>query len=116
MLCCVLLVFFASRRRHTRCALVTGVQTCALPICGEHAVGRGGIEAAQALRERVVEGAQRTAAPERVEQWRRAHGTPRENKASSAWINSGSKRWAWMPGACVLSAPSCAASRPRQNR
>src|SRR3546814_3282065 len=27
--CCV---FFSSRRRHTRCALVTGVQTCALPI------------------------------------------------------------------------------------
>src|SRR3546814_7371174 len=29
--CCVF--FFSSRRRHTRCALVTGVQTCALPIC-----------------------------------------------------------------------------------
>src|SRR3546814_5845686 len=28
LLCC-----FSSRRRHTRCALVTGVQTCALPIC-----------------------------------------------------------------------------------
>src|SRR3546814_3287957 len=28
--CCVF--FFSSRRRHTRCALVTGVQTCALPI------------------------------------------------------------------------------------
>src|SRR3546814_8053664 len=35
--------FFSSRRRHTRCALVTGVQTCALPIyshdhdgCGHH--------------------------------------------------------------------------------
>src|SRR3546814_3662997 len=26
--------FFSSRRRHTRCALVTGVQTCALPIAG----------------------------------------------------------------------------------
>src|SRR3546814_10707288 len=26
---------FSSRRRHTRCALVTGVQTCALPICYE---------------------------------------------------------------------------------
>src|SRR3546814_1165257 len=26
--------FFSSRRRHTRCALVTGVQTCALPIFG----------------------------------------------------------------------------------
>src|SRR3546814_12041493 len=29
----VYLFFFSSRRRHTRCALVTGVQTCALPIC-----------------------------------------------------------------------------------
>src|SRR3546814_3778569 len=28
--------FFSSRRRHTRCALVTGVQTCALPICVRH--------------------------------------------------------------------------------
>src|SRR3546814_7871872 len=27
--------FFSSRRRHTRCALVTGVQTCALPILVE---------------------------------------------------------------------------------
>src|SRR3546814_2533342 len=36
MLCgvCVfrVLVCVSSRRRHTRCALVTGVQTCALPI------------------------------------------------------------------------------------
>src|SRR3546814_5144497 len=28
-----LVFFFSSRRRHTSCALVTGVQTCALPIC-----------------------------------------------------------------------------------
>src|SRR3546814_10577191 len=28
----MLIFFFSSRRRHTRCALVTGVQTCALPI------------------------------------------------------------------------------------
>src|SRR3546814_9274923 len=27
-----MIFFFSSRRRHTRCALVTGVQTCALPI------------------------------------------------------------------------------------
>src|SRR3546814_8867096 len=38
--------FFSSRRRHTRCALVTGVQTCALPIssadcCGGSAVAVG---------------------------------------------------------------------------
>src|SRR3546814_4075915 len=43
VVCCFVLVylfysvllfcfFFSSRRRHTRCALVTGVQTCALPI------------------------------------------------------------------------------------
>src|SRR3546814_3353472 len=30
---CFLCFFLSSRRRHTRCALVTGVQTCALPIC-----------------------------------------------------------------------------------
>src|SRR3546814_19535175 len=30
--CYYFLFFFSSRRRHTRCALVTGVQTCALPI------------------------------------------------------------------------------------
>src|SRR3546814_8955737 len=46
-------VFFSSRRRDTRCALVTGVQTCALPICckwlsrkakriGGAAIGRAG--------------------------------------------------------------------------
>src|SRR3546814_132186 len=34
-----LFVFFSSRRRHTRCALVTGVQTCALPISITSTVG-----------------------------------------------------------------------------
>src|SRR3546814_5951997 len=33
------LFFFSSRRRHTRCALVTGVQTCALPIFVEQDFG-----------------------------------------------------------------------------
>src|SRR3546814_6520973 len=28
-------LFFSSRRRHTRCELVTGVQTCALPISAD---------------------------------------------------------------------------------
>src|SRR3546814_14639115 len=37
----VLIFFFSSRRRHTRCALVTGVQTCALPICIESIARRG---------------------------------------------------------------------------
>src|SRR3546814_20918061 len=34
MMTFVVFVFLSSRRRHTRCALVTGVQTCALPISG----------------------------------------------------------------------------------
>src|SRR3546814_1196577 len=31
----VFVFFFLSRRRHTRCALVTGVQTCALPVAAK---------------------------------------------------------------------------------
>src|SRR3546814_3675846 len=43
---CLLYFYFSSRSRHTRCALVTGVQTCALPIWPvglrrDVAVGRG---------------------------------------------------------------------------
>src|SRR3546814_7141991 len=33
---------FSSRRRHTRCALVTGVQTCALPIYAAKGFRTGG--------------------------------------------------------------------------
>src|SRR3546814_10270924 len=35
LFCLLFLVYFvfSSRRRHTSCALVAGVQTCALPIC-----------------------------------------------------------------------------------
>src|SRR3546814_19945948 len=32
-------LFFSIRRRHTRCALVTGVQTCALPISAQRGTG-----------------------------------------------------------------------------
>src|SRR3546814_19919589 len=38
-MCGLVYCFFSSRRRHTRCALVTGVQTCALPICKVVGVG-----------------------------------------------------------------------------
>src|SRR3546814_3893926 len=39
------LFFFSSRRRHTRCALGTGVQTCALPI---FAISEAGIDRGRA--------------------------------------------------------------------
>src|SRR3546814_6611930 len=38
--------FFSSRRRHTSCALVTGVQTCALPISGTTSVTRSSMASA----------------------------------------------------------------------
>src|SRR3546814_7269890 len=38
---CVCVFFLSSRRRHTRCALVTGVQTCALPICDDKGANVG---------------------------------------------------------------------------
>src|SRR3546814_8250974 len=40
--------FYSSRRRHTRCALVTGVQTCALPISRREGMGRQAGQAAPA--------------------------------------------------------------------
>src|SRR3546814_10526327 len=43
--------FFSSRRRHTRCALVTGVQTCALPISVHPASADAGCRSA-AVRQR----------------------------------------------------------------
>src|SRR3546814_7944900 len=40
MSCDVMFFVFSSRRRHTRCALVTGVQTCALPIYISNVCGK----------------------------------------------------------------------------
>src|SRR3546814_6226655 len=45
--------FFSSRRRHTSCALVTGVQTCALPICPLSAANHDSNEGKPALDARV---------------------------------------------------------------
>src|SRR3546814_17047933 len=45
-----LFFFFSSRRRHTRCALVTGVQTCALPILQLFTSGTTGEPKAALLR------------------------------------------------------------------
>src|SRR3546814_8659927 len=46
--CLLLFFFFSSRRRHTRFALVTGVQTCALPISATCRGGRTTLGAAGA--------------------------------------------------------------------
>src|SRR3546814_5473361 len=52
-----ILFFFSSRRRHTRCALVTGVQTCAPPIYfQQRLLGRGieGGHLAYAINQRLI--------------------------------------------------------------
>src|SRR3546814_9741217 len=45
--------FFSSRRRHTRCALVTGVQTCALPICETARTTNGQVEGLAASAQKI---------------------------------------------------------------
>src|SRR3546814_3101312 len=52
----VVFFFFSSRRRHTRCALVTGVQTCALPIFAttSAAEAMGGPQAYNAMKASLV--------------------------------------------------------------
>src|SRR3546814_305033 len=48
---CLFVFFFSSRRRHTRCALVTGVQTCALPILTGQALVEQVARCARGLRD-----------------------------------------------------------------
>src|SRR3546814_18254038 len=71
-----MLFFFSSRRRHTRGALVTGVQTCALPIC-RHERGRRQAQARPAprgQRSAAGDGGRRLEAGAAADRRRAAHG------------------------------------------
>src|SRR3546814_1254055 len=52
----MLCFLFSSRRRHTRCALVTGVQTCALPVLRIINCARGGLIDEAALKDALDSG------------------------------------------------------------
>src|SRR3546814_4013824 len=72
--------FFSSRRRHTRCALVTGVQTCALPIYAMPLSERTGYETAfKKLQDSGLEAELRVAYEEKVKQARYAKEIGRES-------------------------------------
>src|SRR3546814_17977912 len=71
--------FFSSRRRHTRCALVTGVQTCALPILPPPAPPVPGRGWTMSLRRRAQGNA---CTPSTAVRRMRAHG-----EVSGAWIS-----------------------------
>src|SRR3546814_7682947 len=70
--------FFSSRRRHTRCALVTGVQTCALPIYMLKA----------ATREREVDAVVNTDTGQRVKQSR-----SEERRVGKECVSTCRSRW-----------------------
>src|SRR3546814_8952786 len=78
-----LFFFFSSRRRHTSCALVTGVQTCALPISPVRLLilGAGMMGGAHAKAFQAIEGCEVVAAadtdPAVLEAFRRRHGIER---------------------------------------
>src|SRR3546814_8598876 len=91
--------FFSSRRRHTRCALVTGVQTCALPIWPEqsgHVAALGFELYVEMLDEAVAEltGRQRTAArPVRVDARVDAYVRSEERRVGKECVRTCRSRW-----------------------
>src|SRR3546814_3264991 len=85
--------FFSSRRRHTRCALVTGVQTCALPIYP--------VERLAALRLDGVQGRQRIETLARVDHGRAVGDAPKvaydhrsdERRVGKECVSTCRSRW-----------------------
>src|SRR3546814_12207846 len=75
------LFFFSSRRRHTRCALVTGVQTCALPISvrqmgkAQHAEHQGDSDGAERV-DRAEHDARHQVEIDEVHEWHRRPPLP----------------------------------------
>src|SRR3546814_11077674 len=95
MFCIVILFFFSSRRRHTRCALVTGVQTCALPICHHHPQARPVPDAPTAAQNRIAAARAPALAPIRFQhrpRARTAQPSPRTKLLRSAPLRTAAIR------------------------
>src|SRR3546814_2271583 len=97
--------FFSSRRRHTRCALVTGVQTCALPIWPFLNVDRKGTHDPKAIRKlddegfAAITGLRRgrtlvTLAPEVTDEKRIGQLRSEERRVGKECVRTCRSRWA----------------------
>src|SRR3546814_9975615 len=94
---CFFFFFLSSRRRHTRCALVTGVQTCALPIFNDAPVLAGadvslamggGAPLAHRSADLVLTGDSLRRVPEAIALARRARRIVRQNLAWALGYNA----------------------------
>src|SRR3546814_2701336 len=83
-------IFFSSRRRHTRCALVTGVQTCALPILDLAVHGSDRLQHALAEITRLVAIAQ---FHRLMGAGRGARGRSEERRVGKECVSTCSSRW-----------------------
>src|SRR3546814_3535125 len=94
VLCCF---FFSSRRRHTRCALVTGVQTCALPISGVAVavLQQGQAATAEELLALLEDKLARYKQPRRVFFWDELpkSGRSEERRVGNECVSTGRSRW-----------------------
>src|SRR3546814_15508095 len=108
-LACACVFFFSSRRRHTRCALVTGVQTCALPIYVRTAAQARSIPVSdQCRRQRLrrpgasrFDGAdlfaQRSAACRRDQAWQGLPQRSEERRVGKECVSTCRSRWSTYP-------------------
>src|SRR3546814_5983772 len=78
--------FFSSRRRHTRCALVTGVQTCALPICS-HNHGLNGVLTAEEIANRKLD------LLDFLAFWQSLFGRSEERRVGKECVSTCRSRW-----------------------
>src|SRR3546814_3676953 len=106
----IYIFFFSSRRRHTRCALVTGVQTCALPIFA------GAGTRGQVLRPSTAVSSKRDLCPARCNAVALDLGRLGGRQQSiAAPIGAGvaSLCHGWQQGACRRHPGACVGARPR---
>src|SRR3546814_5432106 len=87
----VWLFFFSSRRRHTRCALVTGVQTCALPISGASGAGRRAL--LRPLQAPCRQRDRRELLPGAVARGRLSHPRSEERRVGKECVSTCRSRW-----------------------